>query len=359
MEENREQRTEQPTHYRLEKAREKGQVVKSNELTSALVVIGGLVALRLLYPWFVSVASESAEYYLSTPPIVETIGDTQRLLSGVIVKGFRLLSPYLIAILGVAIISNYIQVGFLFSTEPLALSLEKINPIAGAKRLFSLQSLFKTGINLAKATLVGLVFYKSIKASIPEYMALGDYSIRQTIGFMANEAFSIAMKATLILVVLGFVDYAYQRRKYIKNLMMTKQEVKDEHKELEGSPLIKSRIRSRQIALARQRMMEEVPKADVVVTNPVFIAVALKYNIEKMNAPTVVAKGKRLIAEKIKEIATTHGVPVLENKPLARSLYELVEIGSEIPASLYKAVAEILSYVYKLKGRVPPELTGE
>ncbi len=359
MEENREQRTEQPTHYRLEKAREKGKVVKSNELTSALVVIGGLVALRLLYPWFVSVASESTEYYLSTPPLVETIGDTQRLLSGVIVKGFRLLSPYLIAILGVAIISNYIQVGFLFSTEPLALNLEKINPIAGAKRLFSLQSLFKTAINLAKATLIGLVFYKSIKASIPQYLALADCSIRQMIGFMADEAFSIAMKATLILVVLGFIDYAYQRRQYIKSLMMTKQEVKDEHKELEGSPLIKSRIRSRQIALARQRMMEEVPKADVVVTNPVFIAVALKYNIEKMNAPTVVAKGKRLIAEKIKEVATAHGVPVLENKPLARSLYELVEIGSEIPSSLYKAVAEILSYVYKLKGRVPAGLGGQ
>lgn len=359
MEDNREQRTEQPTHYRLEKAREKGKVVKSNELTSALVVIGGLVALKLLYPWFVSAASESTQYYLGNPPCVETVGDTQSLLSGVIVKGFRLLSPYLVAILGIAILANYIQVGWMFSTEPLALSLDKINPIAGAKRLFSLKSLFKTAINLAKATLVGVVFYKSIKASLPEYMTLSDCSIRQTIDFMAAEAFAIAMKATLILVVLGFVDYAYQRRDYIKNLMMTKQEVKDEHKELEGSPLIKSRIRSRQIALARQRMMEEVPKADVVVTNPVFIAVALRYDLKKMNAPVVVAKGQRLIAEKIKEVATAHGIPVLENKPLARSLYELVEVGSEIPASLYKAVAEILSYVYRLKGRVPSEATTD
>jgi flagellar biosynthetic protein FlhB len=358
MEDSSDQRTEQPTHYRKEKAREKGKVATSNELTSALVIIGGLIALRLLYPWFVTSASETTRQYLGAPPIVETIGDVQVLFANVIVDGLKMLSPYLIAIVGIALVSNYLQVGLLVSTEPLSLNLEKISPIAGAKRLFSMQSLVKTAINMAKAILIGFVFYKSIKASIPEYVMLSDCGIRETIAFMAEEAFSIAIRAALILVVLGFIDYAYQHRQYIKSLMMTKQEVKDEHKELEGNPLIKSRIRSRQIALARQRMMEEVPKADVVVTNPVFIAVALKYDLEKMTAPVVVAKGKRLIAEKIKEVAMAHGVPVLENKPVARSLYELVEIGSDIPASLYKAVAEILSYVYRLKGKVPPGVAG-
>jgi flagellar biosynthetic protein FlhB len=358
MEESRDQKTLQPSHHKKQQAREKGKVAKSTELTSGLVIVGGLIALRFLFPWFVSSASQLVEQYLGSPPPVETLKDSQQLIAGLLFSGLRLLSPYLVVIAGIAVLANYVQVGFLFSTEPLALNLEKLNPITGLKNLFSTRSLVKTGINIAKASLIGLIFYKSIKAGIPEYVAVGNSSIRDVIVFMADEAYSIAIKATLTLLVLGFVDYAYQRREFIKNLMMTKHEVKEEHKELEGSPLIKSRIRSRQIALARQRMMEEVPKADVVVTNPIHIAVALKYDIQKMNAPTVVAKGKRLIAEKIKEIAGDNGIPILENKPLARSLYDLVEVGSEIPASLYKAVAEILSYVYKLKGKVPPQVTN-
>jgi flagellar biosynthetic protein FlhB len=358
MEESHEQRTEQPTHRKKQKAREKGRVAKSTELTAAVVIICGLVALRLLLPWFLYQTSRFAGQSFAAVTPVENLSDVQRITGDVLLGFARIVSPFLLAILGIALVANYIQVGFLFSTTPLALSLEKINPISGFKRLFSMRSVVRVVINCAKAGIVGVVFYFSIKASMNEYSALGDCGVREIIGFMGREAFSISIKAALILGLLGMADYAFQRREHTKSLMMSKHELKEEYKEIEGSPLIKSRIRSAQRELARRRMMKAVPTADVVVTNPVHIAVAIKYDSQTMDAPAVVAKGKRLIAEKIKEIAAAHGVPIFENKPLAQSLYELVEVDSEIPESLYKAVAEVLSYVYRFKGKVT-SIVGE
>jgi flagellar biosynthetic protein FlhB len=353
------QRTEKPTHRKKERAREKGQVNRSAELTAALVIIGAVLALKALYPWFMSRTEGMAGTYLGAVLPLETPGEAQAVATGAIIKFFEILSPFFLAVVGLALAANYVQVGFLFSTQPIAMSLDRINPISGAKRLFSMRSLMTVVISSAKAALVGLVFYYSIKGSIDKYFALGDCQVGEIMTFMVNELFKVCMRACLVLLVLGFADYAFQRREYIKSLMMSKQEVKEESKEVEGSPLIKSRIRSAQRALARRRMMAGVPKADVVVTNPTHIAVALKYDGGSMGAPTVVAKGKRLVAEKIKEIAALHGVPIFENRPLAHSLYELVEVGSEIPASLYKAVAEVLSYVYRLNGRAPTVAAGK
>lgn len=359
MDEHQDQKTEKPTHRKKEKARGKGHVVKSNELTAAAVVIGGLVSLRFLYPWFLSKTWGLANQYLGVAPQIESVADAQRITTGVVLNFFGMVSPFLFAVVGMALVANYAQVGFIFSSQPLALSLDRINPVSGMKRLFSMRSVVTALINVAKATLLGLVFYYSIRGSIDRYFVLGDCEIREILSFLVREIFSVSMKAALVLLALGFADYAFQRREYTKSLMMTKYELQEEYKEVEGSPLIKSRIKAAQRALARRRMMRDVSKADVVVTNPVHIAVALKYDGEKMAAPTVVAKGQRLVAEKIKEIAIANGVPIFENKPLAHSLYELVEIGSEIPLSLYKAVAEVLSYVYRLNGKVPPLVAAE
>lgn len=352
MEESQEQRTEQPTHRKREKAREKGKVARSAELTSAAVVVGGIVAVKLLLPWMIRTASEFSVESFTNVPLIQSADDVRLIAIHTILGGARMLAPFMLIIISIALAANFMQVGFLVSAQPVIPSLEKINPISGFKRLFSMRSVITVAINAAKALLVGLIFYYSIKDGINGYLSLGDCGIADTIGFLARQAFTASLKAGLILAILGMADYAYQRRQHTRSLMMTKHELKEEYKELEGSPLIKSRIKAAQRELARRRMMNAVPTADVVVTNPIYIAVALKYDSQTMNAPMVVAKGKRLVAEKIKQIAIEHGIPVYENRALARSLYELVEVGSEIPESLYRAVAEVLSYIYRLKNKV-------
>jgi flagellar biosynthetic protein FlhB len=352
-EESQDLKTLQPTPRKLEKARESGKVFKSTELTSGIMIFGALLALRLLYPWFLSQSTDVIGQYLGNTQLVENLQDVETLAARTVLSLFRIVGPFLGAVGVVALAANYSQVGFMFTTGPITPSLDKIDPVQGAKRLVSMKTLVKTGVNLAKAALVGVVFYYSIKGNLREYVMLGDSDVPAILEFIAREAFSVGIKAAVLLLILGFVDYAYQKREYIKNLMMTQHEMKEEFKEIEGSPVTKSRIRSVQKSLARQRMMKEVPEATVVVTNPTHVAVALKYEPETMPAPIVVAKGKRLLAERIKEIAAAHGVPVYENKPLARSLYDLVEVGEAVPESLYKTVAEILSYVYRLRGRYP------
>lgn len=353
MEESQDQKTLQPTQRKIEKAREKGKVSRSTELTAGIMIFAGFIAMRLLFPYLLSQASQVFTQSLGGASIIGNLYDVEILAANTIIDLFRIVGPFLGIAAAVALVANYSQVGFIFTTTPITPSLDKIDPVQGAKRLFSTRTLVKTGVNLAKAALVGLVFFYSIKGSIGEYIALGDSDIRTIVKFIATEVFDVGIKAAALLLVLGFVDYAYQKKEYTKNLMMTHHEMKEEFKELEGSPITKSRIRSVQRSLARQRMMKEVPKATVVVTNPTHVAVALKYEPEGMPAPIVVAKGKRLIAERIKEIAMAHGVPIYENKPLARSLYDLVNIGEVIPESLYKAVAEVLSYVYRLRGGLP------
>ena len=359
MEESQELRTEQPTHRKKEKAREKGKVARSNELVAACVILGSLACLQLLFPWWLAKSSELVTKYLGGTGRLETANDARGITLTAMLDFFRMLLPFFATVVGVALVGNYLQVGFLVSTEPLSLNLGKLDPVQGFKRLFSAQSLFAVAMNMIKALLVGTVFYYSVKGSIQGYFALGDCSTAEIISFVGKQVFATSIRAALVLLCLGIVDYAYQRRQYISSLMMTKQELKEEYKELEGSPLIKMRIRAAQRAIAKRRMMKDVAKADVVVTNPVHLAVALKYDPASMGAPTVVAKGKRLIAEKIKEIAVASGVPILENKPLAHSLFELVDIGSEIPSSLFRAVAEVLSYVYRLKGGRPDHIEAE
>jgi flagellar biosynthetic protein FlhB len=247
-----------------------------------------------------------------------------------------------------------IQGGFVFTTHPVRLNMARLNPVTGAMSLFSgrlLFSLFRDGV---KVLLIGYVCYSVVKDAIVLTAEMADVHLAATLANVSDMVVSLGLKAGFVLLLLGFLDYAYMRREYYRDLKMTKQEVKDEFKQTEGDPVVRGRMRSMQLEIARRRMMQAVPQADVVLTNPTEIAVALKYEPEIMDAPKVVAKGQRLVAEKIKAIARQFGVPIVEDKFLARSLFKMAEVGEEIPYELYRAVAEVLSYVYRLKGRLSP-----
>jgi flagellar biosynthetic protein FlhB len=238
-----------------------------------------------------------------------------------------------------------------FSNEAITPKFDRFNPITGIKRLFSTRSLIELLKSLLKLAVVGWIGYTTIMGELKVFPLLVDKTGAEVLAFAGQVCFKLFLKTGLALLVIAGFDYAYQRYQFEHNLKMTKQEIREEFKSTEGDPLIKSRIRSLQRERSRQRMMKDVPKADVVLTNPTHLAVALRYDVEKSAAPVVVAKGARLIAERIKAIAKENGVPVIENKPLARMLFKNAEIGSEIPFELYKAVAEVLAVVYRMRNR--------
>jgi flagellar biosynthetic protein FlhB len=280
--------------------------------------------------------------------------DQQRLIE-IVAKALTttllILMPVVCGIMFVGILANIVQVGFLFTGEPLMPSFSKIDPIAGSKRLFSMRSVVETAKNIIKLFIIGWVAYSTLVAEFPKMMMLADASIGTILAFVGATTYSIVMRVALVLAILAILDYAYNRYEHEKKLKMTKQEIKDEHKQMEGDPKVKSRIKAMQREIARRRMMQEVPKATVVVTNPTYIAIALKYEQGITEAPVVVAKGKRLIAAKIKQIALDNGIPIVEDKPLARAMYDKVAVGFPIPADFFTAIAEIMAYVYRLKHR--------
>jgi flagellar biosynthetic protein FlhB len=250
------------------------------------------------------------------------------------------------------VVSNLIQTrGLKISGHPLIPKFNKLNPIKGFSRIFSKNSVMELFKSLFKISVVTLISYFTIQGRWDEIPLLMGFAVGKTLEFMGSVAIEIMFKVLLFMIFLALVDYAFQRFTYLENLKMTKEEVKDERKETEGNPQIKQRIRTVQAEMAKRRMMSSVPEADVVVTNPTHLAIAIKYDREKYSAPTVVAKGAGPIAQKIRDVARDNQVPIVENKPLARVLHKSVEIGQQIPDSLYKAVAEILAYVYRLKGK--------
>ena len=259
----------------------------------------------------------------------------------------------MLAILAAGVCAHVAQFGFLFTTESLTPKMSRLSPINGLKRLFSLRSLVELAKSVLKVVTVGTAAFILIRSELHVVPGLVLSSVVDILAFTGWVAFKICLGACGALIILAALDYAYQRWEHEKNLRMTKQEVKDEYKQTEGDPKVKARIRSIQLETARRRMMEAVPEADVVITNPTHLAVALRFDGTKMAAPCVVAKGAGHVAERIKQIAAEHGVPIVENRPLARTLIKTVDIGASIPAELYKAVAQILAYVYRLKGIRP------
>jgi len=347
------EKTEKATRRRREKARKEGQVARSQEINSAAVICLGFVTLYLLGPHLASQVSNLMSYTMSNAPFIAS-GDPTfiKVLINNMLNFFAILFPIFAVMTVVAFGVNVAQVGLMVTPKALEPKLDKLDLVKGLKRLFSARSVVMLVRDSLKLLVVGFVAYKSIKSEFASFFLLPDMSVAQLAAAMGKLALVLALKVGLIILVLAILDYLYQKFEFEKKIRMSKQELKDEYKETEGSPQVKARVRQLQREMARRRMMKAVPLADVVLTNPTEIAVALKYDLEEMNAPYVVAKGERLIAQKIKEIALEHDIPIVEDKPLARALFKMCDVGQMIPINLYRAVAEVLAYVYRLKGKV-------
>jgi flagellar biosynthetic protein FlhB len=351
------ERTEQATPKRREEAREKGQVAKSREIASTAVLLGVLILFYFNAKTYLNQLEKLLGWGLSQPAY-RTFNQEKfyYLFHFYVYESFLLLLPLMILVVVLAILGNVIQVGFLISATSIEPKWSKIDPISGAKRLFSLKALVELIKTIIKMTVVGFVAYLVMMYAKEDLLVLVDQSPRQILHFIGEQSFKILAAVSVILIFLSLFDYLYQRWEFEESIKMTKEEVKREIKNTEGDPLIKARIRRIQRELAKKRMMAAVPKADVVITNPEHLAIALQYDQRKMAAPQVTAMGAGLIALKIREIAQENGVPLVENPPVAQLLFRTAALGRSIPEELYRAVAEILAYVYRLRR---PEGRGE
>ncbi len=350
-EEQFQERTEKATPRRKEKAREEGKVCRSQELNSAVMLCLGAATLYVMGPMLAGQLKELMTFIFSQAPLMNTTNESiLAFFSQRVINFFILMAPIFAILMVVAYGINLLQVGFLFTTKTLEPKLDKLDITKGIKKLVSIRSLVSLVRDVIKISLIAYVGYRAITAELDTFYNLADNSVAVFAGTMGKMALTTELELGAVILVLALFDYAYQKYDFEKNIKMSKQDIRDENKDTEGSPLVKSRIRQIQREMSRKRMMEEIPNADVVVTNPTHIAVALKYDTEAMDAPMVVAKGERIIAAKIKEIAQAAGVPIVENRPLARALFKMCDIGSYVPAKLYRAVAEVLAYVYRQKG---------
>ena len=346
-------RTEPATPKKRKEARDEGRVGKSMDMNTAIALMAGLIIVRAAGPYMMQGMSEVLRESLSSLHNYEiSMNRTQILLTTYGFKVLLICLPMMIGVAAVGLASNIAQVGFKVSTKSIAPKFNRLNPLSGLQRLFSGRGFIEVAKSLAKVALVGCVVYSTFKAQMMQVPNLGGLPIQSTSSILAGVGWKVMYKACAAMLVIAVIDLFYQRWSYEKGLRMTKQEVKDEYKQSEGDPMIKSRVKGRQREIARRRMMGDILTADVVITNPTHIAVAIKYDPARMSAPTVVAKGQRLLAQRIREIAQKHGVPIVENKPIARLLYKVVEVGQQIPEELYQTVAEILAFVYKMsRGR--------
>ncbi len=353
------EKTEKPTPRRRRKAREQGQVAKSMELSSVGVLLAGIASIWLFGGFFYQQITDLMRHFFRNLHATH-LGFTQMVdLSSSVWSQFLVtVLPVWAAVSLAAILVNLAQVGFLFAPKRIKPDMKKINPLKGFKRFASLRLLVDLGKNIGKLVVVGGVAYLTVREEWSHLPELGRLPVTAIILYITDVCITIFWRSVLAMIVLAVLDWAYQKWDFEKNLKMSKQEIKDEFKQTEGDPQVKSRIRSIQREQARKRMMSEVPEADVVLTNPTHLAVALAYKVGEMDAPTVVAKGANKVAERIKAIAREHDVPVIEDKPLAQALYKAVEVGQTIPADLYEAVATILAHVYRLKNKHRQVLAG-
>jgi flagellar biosynthesis protein FlhB len=351
-EESFQEKTEKATPQRREEVRRKGEVAKSRELPSIVVLLSGALAIAAVGSFSYRQVVGLTQKILSFSVVPGEGLEELLLFLEMCVHGFLLaLSPLLAVVFLAAVAANVAQVGFMLSPEVIKPKFSKINPLKGFGRLFSKQSLMELVKSLLKLLIIGVVATWGMQGEMAGLADLGDMEVPAVALHLLLGIFRIVIKCALAMVVVVGLDYAFQRWEFEKRIRMTRQELKEELKKSEGDPLIKARVKAVQRELARRRMMHSVAKADVVITNPTHIAVALSYHSPDMNAPKLVAKGAEKMAEKIREAARKHGVPIVENKKLARTLYTMVALGQEIPGNLYQAVAEILAYVYRLKGK--------
>ncbi|HHV97743.1 MAG TPA: flagellar biosynthesis protein FlhB [Clostridiaceae bacterium] len=350
--EDKDAKTEKATPKRRQDARKKGQIFQSREITSALVLISVFLGLKALK------SNIYGEFKILTQRVFTQFIDTDEYFTqnGIwrltvdVLRSFAIIAgPIILISLAVGFVSSYSQVGFLFTTETLKIKLGRINPLLGLKRMFSPRGLIELLKAFVKIIIVGYVTYSSLNNETTNILVLMKIGVNETGIYIIDTAIVTALNICIALAIFGFIDYGWQWWEYERNLRMTKEEIKEEYKQIEGNPEIKSRIKQKQRQMSMRRMMHEVPKADVIITNPTHIAVAMKYDATIDEAPVVVAKGEGYIAMKIKEIAKANNIEIVENRELARTIYETVDIGEAIPPELYQAVAEILAYVYSLK----------
>lgn len=353
------EKTEEPTSKKLEDTRKEGQVAKSKEISNAAGLIAMFLILKVgtgfvgtnFLNIFESVYKKIPELTTYYDGMI-SVGDFVILIRQVMGKTLLILSPFLIVGFVVAFLSNAVQFKWKVTTKPLQPKMNKMSPISGFKKIFSVNSLMELFKSFFKIAIIGFVAYTTLKKKYSVIYLLFQMPLWQGIMTAGDIAIDMGLTCSFVYVILALIDFVYQKRKFMKDQRMTKQEVKDEYKQAEGDPAVKGKIRQRMQEASRRRMMQQLPQADVVITNPTHFAVAIKYDKDVADAPIVVAKGEDYLAQKIKEVAKEHHVEIVENKPLARMLYHNVEIGEMIPPELYQAVAEVLAMVYHMQGRL-------
>lgn len=350
------EKTEPATAKKLREAREDGKVAKSKELTAAF----DLIVLFLVLKIFISVVGNGflevfySVYHLIPDLVTMNAMDfseqaVMSLLFMVIMQMLKIVAPFFIFGFTVTLLVNILQVGWKVSFKPMRPKADRFNPINGFQRIFSKDSVFELFKSILKIAVIMYVAYSSIKDHANDIFLLYDIPLNQALALCGDVIINAGLKISLVYLIVGLADFIYQKFRFNEDMKMTKQEVKDEYKNTEGNPEIKGRQRQRMREASRRRMMQDVPKADVVITNPTHLAVAIKYEPEVDRAPIVLAKGEDYVAQKIRESATEHNIKIVENKPLARMLYANVDVGGEIPPELYQAVAEILAMVYNTR----------
>lgn len=353
------EKTEEPTAKKLQDARKEGQVAKSKEVTSAFEM---LFAFILLNFWIermgIYFVGNIYDIYSQIPAYIKMYdGYVQNqtfryLFIQSMGRVLLCIAPFLIVGFVVALVANILQVKWKPTSKPLKPKFNKINPVSGFKRIFSPNSLMELLKSVLKLTLIGYVVYSYLKKNMPPLFQFYSLSLNQGIAQVGVLVINLGIRIALFYMIIAALDFAYQKIKFKNDMKMTKQEVKDEYKNQEGDPQIKGKQRQRMEEASRRRMMQRLPEADVVITNPTHYAVAIKYDPELYDAPYVVAKGADYLAQKIRETAKEHHIEIVENKPLARMLYANVDVGNVVPPELYQAVAEVLAFVYHLQGRV-------
>jgi len=351
-EESSQEKTEEATPKRREEARNKGQVARSSELSSVAILMSGVLALGGLGSYMYSKLSFFMVEMLSNAVFIEL---TPINVAGVLETWFNhyvlIVGPLIVLLVLAALLVNYAQVGILFTADPLIPKANRISPLSGIKRIFSSKGLVELLKGLFKIAAVAIMTYFTVKGELKSVVSYMDLGVGQIFLSSGGLILTLFFRIVLLLLIMALLDYVFQRWDYEKNLRMTRQQIKEEFKQQEGDPLVSARVRNLQREMSRKRMMDDVEKADVIITNPTHVAVALKYDIENMQAPLVLAKGQRLVAERIKDLGRQVGIPLVENKPLARALFKAVRVGDEIPEDLFKAVAQVLAFVFQLKRR--------
>ena len=348
-------KTEKATHKKLDDARKEGRVARSSDLINGFMLLlmffvlklfGGIMA-NLFLDSFVKYYNKASDISMEVFDVRQAVNLSNEIVLDIVIASL----PVLIGSFVVALVGNIVQVGWKVTGKPLKPKLDRLNPIGGLKRMFSQEKVVELIKSILKVLAIALVAYNEVKDRWKFILNLYDFEFMQAVLNIFDIVLDVGIKISVIFVIIGLADFGYQKWKHLHDLRMSKQEVKDEMKQSEGDPQIKGQIRQKMREGARRRMMQDLPKADVVITNPTHFAVAVKYDKETAEAPYVLAKGADYVAANIKEIAKQNNIEIVENKPLARMLYYNVEIGDQIPPELYQMVAEVLAYVYSVKNK--------